>query len=75
MSSWCLTEPVWLCLGIESTGHAGTEIQLMLIHRTPPRRVDLACYAFVVCVEKTSVKSVVITSIYEGGQSSQQKAC
>lgn len=39
MSSWCLTEAVLLCLGIE-TGHGGPEIQLMLINRTPSEREE-----------------------------------
>jgi len=52
MSAWCLTETVRLRLGTDSTGQAGPEIQLMLINRTPPRRVDLACCAFVARVEK-----------------------
>lgn len=60
-------------MGTETTGHAGPEIQLMLINRTPSRRGDLACCALVAYVEKTSVESDVIIWIYVVRQSSQQR--
>lgn len=78
MWHWRLAEPGWLCLGIETTGHAGPEIQLMLINRTPSTRGDLACCALVAYVEKTQVESDVATLIYVDGQrvyASQQRVC
>lgn len=62
-------------MGTETTAHDGSEIQLMLINKTPSRRGDLACCALVVHVEKTSADSDVITLIYADGQSSQQRVC
>lgn len=75
MWHWRLAEPGGLCLGIETTAHVGSEIQLMVINRTPSRRGDLGCCAFIAYVEKSSVESDVITLIYVDGQSSQQRVC